>query len=124
MKINSGNKGFTLVELIFVISIIGILATSITINLSRQGSASKDAALMLELDNLRAAINSYRLENKGNLPSTLEELSPNFIRRFKSELFTSKSSFFIDYDNMTGIVKLKLINGIMFDTKGRSYENY
>src|SRR3989339_1204903 len=73
MKIN---KGFTLVELLVVATIIAILAgigVTSYISLSRQ---SRDSRRKADLENLRSALEMYRSENN-YYPLDLSELIPS-----------------------------------------------
>src|SRR3989339_975856 len=73
MKIN---KGFTLVELLVVATIIAILAgigVTSYISLSRQ---SRDSRRKADLENLRSALEMYRSENN-YYPFSLSELVPS-----------------------------------------------
>ncbi|MBU2051903.1 type II secretion system GspH family protein [Patescibacteria group bacterium] len=53
------NKGFTLIELIVVISIIGVLASLIINNLNEARSRSRDAKRKQELSGLKTALRLY-----------------------------------------------------------------
>jgi len=65
--------GFTLVEMIVVIAIIGILATLVVVRYSGQTDQAKVAAAKSQLAQLEGAVISFH-SNVGRLPSALTEL--------------------------------------------------
>lgn len=62
-------RGFTLIELMTVIAIIGILATIVTISLISSRVRGRDAQRVATLQILRAAIDQYAVD-KGHYPTT------------------------------------------------------
>lgn len=52
-------KGFTLIELIVVVGIIGLLSALAVISLSRQQAGARDARRLGDLNNINTAIQSY-----------------------------------------------------------------
>lgn len=62
MKIGIAKKGFTLVELLIVIGIIGILASIVLSSLSRSRESAKVAATVLKIRELEKAIVMYELD--------------------------------------------------------------
>lgn len=67
------NAGFTLVEMIVVIAIIGILATLVVVRYSGQTDQAKVAAAKSQLAQLEGAVISFQ-SNVGRLPKSLVEL--------------------------------------------------
>lgn len=59
MKTKFSDKGFTLIEMLVVISIIGILATLIAANLNSARSRARDAERKSDLKNIETALRIY-----------------------------------------------------------------
>ena len=70
------NRGFTLIEILVVMAIIGMLAVMVAPNLFRQqAGAMRDAALS-QISSLETALDSYRLD-MNEYPDSLSELMEN-----------------------------------------------
>lgn len=61
-------RGFTLLEILVVVAIVGILAAAVGMGLSGSRAASRDAQRQADLRNLQQAIEMYRQEN-GQYPA-------------------------------------------------------
>ena len=66
-------QGFTLIELMVVIVILGILATFVTLNLRDVPDEAKQTKAMVDIKTLEAALEMYRLHN-GMYPGTEQGL--------------------------------------------------
>lgn len=69
-KVQGLQKGFTLVELLVVVAIIGILATLLTANFIGVRQRSRDAQRKSNLRQIQSALELYR-SDQGVYPSTL-----------------------------------------------------
>lgn len=69
------NKGFTLIELMVVIAILAILATTVGIYVFGALDDADQAKAKAEISNLKTAVKMYRIKNK-RLPNTLDEVAP------------------------------------------------
>lgn len=67
-------QGFTLVELMVVIVIIGLLATIVALNVLPSGDKARVTRARADLDTIQAGLDLYKLQN-GRYPSTSEGLA-------------------------------------------------
>ena len=65
--------GFTIIELIIVIALIGILAAMVMPNLKDQPTRAKEAVLKTNLRTMRDVLDQYK-GDKGHYPSSLDTL--------------------------------------------------
>ena len=68
-----GRLGFTLIELIVVITIIGILAAAVVINAPSFIEKAKKKRAVADIVNIEKAVTAYRMEY-GRYPESLEAL--------------------------------------------------
>lgn len=69
-----GRCGFTLIEILVVVIVIGILATLVAPDVFRHLGTSKQTAARSQIELLGAALDAYRLDN-GSYPSTEQGLT-------------------------------------------------
>jgi general secretion pathway protein G len=70
---DEGEKGFTLVELMVVIVIIGLLATIVVINVLPSGDKAKEVRAKADISTIEGALETYRLQ-LDNYPTTAQGL--------------------------------------------------
>jgi general secretion pathway protein G len=73
-------RGFSLIELLVVVTIIGILAAAAMINVRNAIRKAQETALKDNLFSMRKAIDNFYAD-KQRYPNDLEELVPNYIRK-------------------------------------------
>jgi general secretion pathway protein G len=85
-------RGFTLIELMIVMTIIGILASIAAPNYQRSVIKAREAVLMEDLYQMRKAIDAF-FADKGKYPGGLEELvSGKYLRAIPTDPFTNASN--------------------------------
>ena len=87
MRRKRAEEGFTLVELMVVIVIIGLLATIVIINVMPATNRAAEARVKADLGTLEQGIEMYRLENL-RYPTSQEGLNalvPKYIKRLPND---------------------------------------
>ena len=74
------DKGFTLVELLIVIVILGILATVTVFAVRGITDQGEKNACKVELRTVQTAIDSYYAQNGQTNPSAMSDLVPTFLK--------------------------------------------
>jgi general secretion pathway protein G len=72
-RIQSGNRGFTLIELMIVMTVISILMSVAVPMYSKALTRSKETILRQNLTTMRTVIDEYTYD-KGKAPQTLDDL--------------------------------------------------
>ena len=89
MRQRSKQSGFTLIELIVVVTIIGILAGIAVVNVKFAQRKAREAALKDNLHKMRGAIDNFYAD-KQRYPASLQELVPNYMRRIPPDPITQQ----------------------------------
>jgi general secretion pathway protein G len=91
-------SGFTLLELLVVMTIIGILAAIAVPALRDSPRRAKEATLRGDLFTFRSVIDQYK-GDKGNYPPDLETLiKDGYIRKIPIDPFTKKSDWVLAFE--------------------------
>ena len=67
-------RGFSLLEMMLVVVIIGLLASVVVFNVAGQGDRARISTTKAKISQVKNAIDSFRID-KGNLPANLSELT-------------------------------------------------
>jgi general secretion pathway protein G len=86
------DRGFTMIELLIVLSLLMILATMGMTQYKASQTYAKEAVLKTDLFRMREAIDQYYAD-KGQYPATLDALvSDGYMRKMPDDPFTKSSS--------------------------------
>jgi len=70
----AGKAGFTLIEILVVVTVIAVLAALVAPNVFQHLGTAQDAAARSQIEMLGAALDAYRLDN-GRYPTTAQGLA-------------------------------------------------
>ena len=69
-------RGFTLVEILIVVIILGILAAIVIPQFTNASQDARESALLSQLQTLRSQIELYKLQHKDKLPDLVTNWNP------------------------------------------------
>ncbi len=96
----SGQRGFTLLELIIVITVIGILATIALPNLLQTPRRANEAVLKTNLRTLREVIDQHN-GDKGYFPASLDVLvEEGYLRDIPYDPLYKDTEWGVEYDQV------------------------
>jgi general secretion pathway protein G len=94
-RIDKGNSGFTLVELMIVMAIIGVLAVIAVPSYMAAVKHAREAVLKEDLHILRAAIDSYTMD-KQKAPQSLDDLiQDGYLKAIPEDPITHSTSTWV-----------------------------
>src|ERR1051325_8808689 len=91
-------KGFSLIELLVVVTIIGILAGVAVVNVRFAQRKAREAALKDNLFQLRKCIDNFYAD-KQRYPTSLDELVPYYVRKIPPDPITGRPDWDVVMDN-------------------------
>jgi general secretion pathway protein G len=97
-KNRNSQRGFTLIELMVVVTIVGILAAVAIVNVKHAQKKAQEAALKDDLHSLRRAIDDYYADHQ-KYPATLQDLVPHYVRRMPVDPITKTNDWEEVMDN-------------------------
>jgi len=98
----SNQKGYTLLELLIVVMIIGILYAIGNVVIGGRITYAKETALKHDLTTMRKAIDDFYTD-KGKYPSALQDLADNkYIRAIPEEPFTKSADSWVTIPSPKG----------------------
>lgn len=81
MNRRQSQAGFTLVEMLIVLFIIGVLLLIIMPNISDSGAKAQQKACQANINLLSAQVESYYLDHQHTYPPDIEALVPQYIKQ-------------------------------------------
>jgi len=79
------NSGFTLVEILVVVVILGIIAIIVVPQFSGAGNETRTSALQTDLRRIRSQIELYKCQHNDQLPAVTGETAVDFLRRMTTK---------------------------------------
>ena len=90
-RVRKGAAGFTLLELLIVIALIGILASLVVPQFKKTPDKAREAVLKEDLFTLRDLIDQY-FADKGKYPASMETLvEEGYLRKIPVDPFTNSA---------------------------------
>ena len=78
-------SGFTLVEILVVVVLLGILAAIVIPNFTGAGNESRTSTLRTDLRRIRSQIEYYKIQHNDQLPAVMGETADDFLRRMTTK---------------------------------------
>ena len=91
-NIGTGERGFTLLELLLIVTIVGILVTMAVPSYRQSAVKAREAVLMRDLFTIRDLLDQHRAD-KGKYPASLNDLvASGYLRAMPADPFTRSAS--------------------------------
>lgn len=126
-KTGGTRAAFTLIEMLVVVSVIGLLVAIASYHNVYVLKKAKDAALMNELSLLRTAVHQFALQNNGRFPESLDQLSAVVLRQVPRSWQGSGGQGSYCYNPVDGVVTLYKADDQSLktlDAVGKNYADY
>lgn len=94
MNFVNKKRGFTLVELLAVVFIIGILVSLILAYFNGTKAKSRDARRKEELKEIENALSLYQGNHDGSFPIVLNDLVPGYIQKIPQDPLGNNQPYF------------------------------
>jgi general secretion pathway protein G len=119
------DDGFTIIELMIVVSIVGILATLAVPSYQNAVVKAKEGALRQDLFSLRDVIDQHRAD-KGKYPETLTALvSSGYLRRLPPDPLTGSQESWQEMKDQSGEGVVDVFSGSeLVGTNGVPYNQW
>jgi general secretion pathway protein G len=78
-------RGFTLIEILVVVVLLGILAAVVVPRISRAGGETRTSALVTDLRRVRSSIELYKFHHNDQLPAATGEEPADLVRRMTTQ---------------------------------------
>jgi general secretion pathway protein G len=99
-SVQRGARGFTLIELMVVLTIIATLVGIAAVNYSRSMVNAREAVLKQDLQALRGAIQQFTLD-KQRAPQSLEDMvSAGYLRELPNDPITHQKDWHLDFEDV------------------------
>ena len=116
-----GEKGFTLVELLIIVAILGILAAVVVPNVASFIGAGNVAAANTEAANVRTAALAYYADNNATWPTTSADLFGGTV-----DYLDKAADATYDFDGVTGLISgatgAGTSAGLTFNVTGQQWQ--
>lgn len=108
--VRAARRGFTLIEMLVVIGIIGMLMALLSVAVWKAITAAKEGAIVVEIDQLSQAVQAYKEQLSSYPPSMSDAVAANRATRFMQHLrrIYPNSAYGVrptDYTNLNDKVK-------------------
>jgi general secretion pathway protein G len=104
LKRKSKSKGFTLIEMMIVVSLVLILISIALPNYNRAILRTKEGVLKQDLYILREVIDQYTLDKK-KAPQTLEDIvQAGYLKQIPKDPFTNEANWAVEQEEATDAV--------------------